>query len=234
MRWSYSDITLYEQCPYAWYLKHTLPRDVRQNNVYGQYGSYMHELLEKYEKGEWLLEEMVEAYTDGYQAAVTLPFPKGSEASVDKYYQQGLDYLLQFEGYEEYDIVAVEYEANFEFGGHQFLGYIDLILKNNAGEILIVDHKSAGKFDRKMYKQLYMYSKPVMDLLSKWPTYLAFNMFRINDTKVETFDPMRFHEVEKWARNVIYKVQDDQEYLANPDYFYCRNICNYREQCPHV
>lgn len=51
MTFSFSSLTLFEQCPYAWYLKYIECRD-KASNCYADFGSYCHKILEMYAKEE--------------------------------------------------------------------------------------------------------------------------------------------------------------------------------------
>lgn len=53
MQWSFSRLNAYYNCPYEWKM-HYLECNKSENGFFGEYGSLIHKILEKYEKGNFL------------------------------------------------------------------------------------------------------------------------------------------------------------------------------------
>lgn len=72
--WSYSSVHQYADCPRGFYLQR-IEHVPQKNNAFALYGSFMHEILEKYFKGLITIPEMRELYVTDYDSRVTIPFP---------------------------------------------------------------------------------------------------------------------------------------------------------------
>jgi CRISPR/Cas system-associated exonuclease Cas4 (RecB family) len=120
------------------------------DNCYGQYGTFCHELLEQCANGKLEVYELTDKYIEGFDAAVKEPFPNNNYVDLrEKYYNQGYDYFESFEGFDDYEILAVEKRVEFVLADkYKFVGVIDLVVRDSNGEILIIDHKSKTIFKR--------------------------------------------------------------------------------------
>lgn len=210
----------------------------------------MHETLEKYFKGELAPYETEDYFAFGFTAGIHYDFPKNKYVDLsDSYYQKGLEYLnnLDFD-FDKYEILGVEKRITFEISGIKMTGFIDLLLKDKeTGEIIVVDHKSANlKFKKngEIYKkdaehyeqfkrQLYIYSKAVIEEFGK-VDYLAWNLFKQEEIHKIPFDEDEYEEALSWAINTINQIRQEILFLPNSSNdFYCREICNYRNNCEY-
>lgn len=241
MIWSYSRLTTYETCPYCFYLQYITEKSAYPS-AFGQYGSFCHELLEVYFKGEIPDFLMLNYYSDHFMEYVTCDFPpnKWKDLAQD-YYQKGQAYFASFDGLEDKykEIMEVEAEYVFDVGEYKFKGVIDLVAKNYDDELEIVDHKSksAPKSNRELdewYRQLYLYCIPVFNKYGVYPKRLNFNMFKLQDWYTEEFDMVRFEKAKQWAIDTIHAIEDDMRFDAgDPKSFWCDFICGMREHCPN-
>ena len=63
MIFSFSNLSMFEQCPYSWYLKYIEDRN-RTSNHYADFGSYCHKILEMYANEEIQKSDLLEYYAE--------------------------------------------------------------------------------------------------------------------------------------------------------------------------
>ena len=69
MTWSFSRLNSYYNCAYEWYL-HYLECNKSENGFFGEYGSLIHKILEKYTNGELSLFELNQYYEDNFNDCI--------------------------------------------------------------------------------------------------------------------------------------------------------------------
>ena len=144
-------------------------------------------------------------------------------------------------------MLGIEQEVRFKIGDYDAVGYIDLLLKDKSdGNIIILDHKSAalkfkknGEISKKdaqhfldFQRHLYLYSKPVIEQYGK-VDWLVWNMFRQRDYIKVPWTEDGYNEALNWAENTIHRIEAEEEWSANPDYYYCHNLCGQRNICEY-
>ena len=242
MRWSYSRLTSFENCAYAWYSRY-LYGEEEAENFYSSYGSLVHGLLERYFKCDLRADELPIEFVEGFYADVAPLAYDGSIA--DKYMAAGHDYFINFSP-PPYDVVGVEEKIEFEMNGNTFVGIVDLVCREPDGSgLVIIDHKSRGlrcrssrktptKTDEELDKylrQLYLYSVGVCEKYGELPTSLCFNCFRTGTFIKEPFCIDAFEETKKWATNLIEEIKNTEVFRPTLDWFYCTNLCGFRDTC---
>lgn len=248
MTWSFSRINAASSngCMREW-KKHYIDLDDTVNSAYGQSGSVAHSVLESYFKGELNEFELSDAFTERYSEEVTMPFP---EKTGDTVYDKALEYFenFSFES-DKYNILGVEKKIEFNIGEYKCVGYIDLLLRDKEdGRIIVLDHKSSSikilkngnvsKGDAEHFlafkRQLYLYSKAVIEEYNEEPKTLKWNMFK-DHTYIEIpWDRNEYEEALVWAEETIKTINKETNYPANPSYFYCCHLCSVRDQyCPY-
>ena len=249
MRWSYSRINSFETCKYAWFLTYIkeLPSI---NNFFSDYGLFIHSILEKYLKKELSIFELVDYYENNYKKNVKCkapPYPKGM---AERYYEDGLAYLENFEGFGELEIISVESKMRFTTEeGYEFGGYIDLIAKDTDGEYIVIDHKSSNIFKKKTTKkygeeividttklkgykkQMYLYATDVKDKFGKFPKELRLNLFRMNKEHIIPFDEQEYNETIAWANECINSILSEKDFKEHISEYFCRQLCGVRKSC---
>ena len=224
-RWSFSSVKLFEQCPYAFYLKYVMD-EPEAENAFAQHGKFAHRLLERCLKGELTAFELADVYESEYQVNVTEYFPFNNIAK--SFYEKTLQYFLDYDGFAG-EIVSVEEELTTKFGNYDFVGYADLIMKDNKG-IYIVDHKSHAAFKSKKereeyFRQLYLYAECVKRKYGEYPYKLVFNMFRVPKMETELFDLSQCNITEKWFVGEIEKILQTTKWECKTNDWYCSNLC---------
>lgn len=250
MVWSYSRLSEFAQCRYAFYLKY-LEGDadrVAEGNYYAEVGSFVHEILAKIFNGELTVDEAPEYFAEHFDDNV---FYKTRKSIMDSTYEACANYFadVSFDWLKDFDIVGVEKKVDIEIGGEKFIGFIDLLLRDKeTGEYILIDHKSAAyplsksgtvlKSKQKSYesykKQMYLYCKAVHDLYGVYPTKIAWNHFKSLNWVEIPFIKEDFDEAMQWFSDQINEIKAEETFPETMDFFYCHNLCDFRSSCEYV
>lgn len=252
MTWSFSRLNF--SCPYEWH-RHYIECEPQESNFYAEFGSLVHQIIEYYAKGILPPDQLLEYYDNNFDDKVQSECdPKRRE----QYYNQGFDYVSNISQnlqLEDYDILGVEKalkfslkerRPGFEERDYPFTGFIDLFLKNKkTGKIIIADNKSANmrfRRDGTPYKnqeehwlafqrQLYLYSYPFVEE-GQEISYLSWNFFRQGGVfKTIPWKRKDYDKAVNWALDRIHFLEQEEEFLPKPDFFYCNSLCGYRYNC---
>lgn len=240
MTWSYSRIKSFDDCPYGWFLRY-IRGEEGVPLFYSSFGSFVHELLAGFYRGELTRDEMKTKYIFGFRENVKGERPPGDVAS--NYFAKGLEYITNFEPL-PFKILGVEEEVRFSACGMNLLGYIDLVGEDEDG-LAVIDHKSRdlrGRSKRKkptmkdtelddMLRQLYIYSAAVEQKYGRLPAKLVFNCYRTGTVITEPFVAEKYDEAIRWAHKTVERLKDAEEFYPQYDFFKCRNLCDYHESC---
>lgn len=240
MTWSFSRVSAFDSCPYRWYLSYIRGcRDI--DKFYASYGSFMHSIIERYYKNELRKEDMVSEFLLGFSENVRGFRPKADV--LNSYIESGVEYLRNFEPF-PFRMLDVEKRVVFEIEGIPFTGFIDF-LGEKDGELYIVDNKSRNlkprsgrekptKYDKvldEMLRQLYLYSAAVEQEYGKLPKALYFNCFKNNSFIEESFSREAYEEAKRWAVDSIHRIENEEEFEANPEFFKCIYLCGVSDRC---
>jgi CRISPR/Cas system-associated exonuclease Cas4 (RecB family) len=225
---------------YLTYIK----RADRENNFFGEYGSFIHKLLEEYFSGNMEIDDMVEYYEKNYSINIITsppPYPKGM---AENYYNSGLDFFADFNSYgirrENYEILEIEESTYTGFDDISLVIKPDIILKNKkTGKITLIDYKTARKDDKKIEaykKQLLMY------------TYFLWSekQLEVDNIKIWFIKSKEFYTIEKnphdvitmldWIKSVRNKITEERNFepnLSKDNEYFCSNICSMRLWCEY-
>lgn len=251
MRWSYSRLTSFEHCQYAFYLNYIVNDDTKylsEGNFYAEVGIFVHEILAKIFNGELTLEEASQYYVDNFEKYI---FYKTKKKTMKKTFELCADYFagVSFDWLNDYEILGVEREVNFKIEGYNFVGYIDLLLRDKRdGGIVIVDHKSSPyplKLDGNIKKnsragfetykkQMYLYSYAVKEEYGVFPKEIIWNHFKAGGKFVKIpFLKKEYDKAVKWLIDTIHKIENEDDFKPNLNYFYCKTLCNFRNSCEY-
>lgn len=248
MTWSFSRLNSFYQCKLEWKL-HYLDCNKSENSFFGQFGSFVHKILEMYAKGELSLFELSTFYEEHFEEEVNIPAPYNKHVDLKQsYYEKGLDYLDNIDLIlEDYEVLGVEKEVRFTIGNLDFIGFIDLLLKEKkTGDLIILDHKSSSikilksgkvsKTDQQHFlefqRQLYLYSKPVIEEYGK-VSFLEWNLFKDRNHLKIPWNKDDYEEALKWAEDTVKLIGQESEWGPNQEFFYCRNLCGQKSRCPY-
>ncbi len=242
MTWSHTRLTAYDDCKYQWYLKYILYPGVKNEHLFfSTYGKTMHELIASYLKGEYTKEELQSKFVKDYSMVSET---RGLPSLITTYFDAGLSYLKNME-FPKGNILEVEGSHNFNIGDIKMTGIIDLVLENENGELMVVDHKSSEMKPRskrkkptktdelldKKLKQLYIYAIPVEEKYGKLPDKLCFNCFRKGGFIEEPFVQETFEETKQWVKDKVDEIAKTTSFYPETDYFFCRYLCDRHDYC---
>lgn len=243
MTWSFSRLNSFYNCRYEWKLRY-IDCNKSENGFFGEYGSLIHKILEKYEKGELSLFELNDYYEEHFSESVPHDAPPNKYVDIKQsYYEKGLDYLNNIDlDLDKYEILGVEKEVRFQISGKDFIGYIDLLLKEKeTGKIIILDHKSAsikilknGKVSksdqehvREFIRQLCLYAIPIIEEYGHVDE-LWWNLFKDKNWLKMPFNKGDYDEAIKWAEDTLTLIENEKNWFPNPDSYYCNFLCGQR------
>lgn len=255
MVFSFSRLNSYHTCPYGWKLQY-LDKVPQCGSGFAEWGSLCHSIFEDYAKGNLAEFELLDAYEERYPQYMENEFPPSRGVPMaEKYYERGRELFAAFPGFpESWEILAVEQEVRFLYEGVNFLGYIDLLVRDKTdGRLIVVDHKSKAAFknaeEQSHYAiQLYLYAYWVWQTYHEYPKELLFNMFRVDQTVTIPFDKSDMDSALKWVTDTVQMIREDEdfwdkisleyektnrplsEYKQND--FFCLWLCGSKASCP--
>ena len=243
MTWSFSRLNSFYNCRYEWKLRY-IDCNKSENGFFGEYGSLIHKILEKYEKGELSLFELNDYYEEHFSESVPHDAPPNKYVDIKQsYYEKGIDYFNNIDlDLDKYEVLGVEKEVRFQIAGKDFVGYIDLLLKEKeTGKIIILDHKSAsikilknGKVSksdqehvREFIRQLCLYAIPIIEEYGHVDE-LWWNLFKDKNWLKMPFNKGDYDEAIKWAEDTLTLIENEKNWFPNPDSYYCNFLCGQR------
>ena len=244
MTWSFSRLNSFYNCPYEWKLRY-IDCNKSENGFFGEYGSLIHKILEKYENGELSLFELNDYYEEHFSDGVPHDAPPNKYVDIKQsYYEKGLDYFNNIDlDLDKYEVLGVEKEVRFQIAGKDFVGYIDLLLKEKeTGKIIILDHKSAsikilknGKVSksdqehvREFIRQLCLYAIPVIEEYGHVDE-LWWNLFKDKNWLKMPFNKEDYDEAIQWAEDTLKLIEAEKQWLPNnSSSYYCNYLCGQR------
>lgn len=252
--WSFSRLRTYRECPAA-FKRVYLDNCQKENNAFAEWGSLGHSILEDYARGKLVEYELEDVYNERYIDYVIHDFPptRGTPLS-EKYYDSGVLYFSSFEGFpSNWEVIGAELEATFQINGYEFIGYIDLLVRDRDDNcLMVVDHKSKSGFknDAELAEyaiQPYLYSKWVYETYGEYPKESIFNMFRENTMVVVPFVESEYEAALDWAVSTIEAIYEDVDFwdkiylkyensgkdicTYKQNDFFCCNLCSCRMEC---
>lgn len=243
MTWSFSRLKAFDQCKYGWFLKYLLEVPKGEPQFFASFGSFAHSLLADYLSGKLRRRDLAAAYLTGFSARV----PGGAPSSrvFASYFDDGLRYFQNPAPF-PFEILAVEQKIRFEIDGLPFVGFVDVIGREEDG-LVVLDHKSralkppSGRkkptLDDKMlseyFVQLYLYSVGVKNEFKMPVKYLEMNIFRKNLCIKSQFDADAFEQAKKWAVETVKAIDREQNFEPNVDFFQCKYLCDVKDHCDY-
>lgn len=252
MRWSYSRLTSYEHCKYEFYLNYIVNDNnqyLSEGNYYAEVGSFVHEILAMIFEGKLTPDEACQYYADNFDNNVCY---KVKQSTMDKTYEACASYFAEvdFSWLNDYEILGVEKEVKFTIEGYDFIGYIDLLVRDKRdGKIVVIDNKSSdypfklnGEVKKKCEnsfrnykKQMYLYCYAVKELYNEFPKEIWWNHFKDGGKFAKIpFLEEEYKDAVTWMVETIKKIENEDEYDPNMEFFYCNNLCNFRHSCEYA
>ena len=174
---------MYEECPYSFYFKKLDDTKEGMTNAYAEAGKFAHEILADIFKKEITIQEGLDRWIDEYYDYVG----RMKQETKDKKFEEFANYLASLDlsmiESGKYKVLEVEDRSEWKHGKYNMIGYIDLLLEDTeTGELILVDHKSLGRFMKKdnitplknmldgfnaYKKQMYLYCMPIYEKYGK-------------------------------------------------------------------
>lgn len=223
MTWSFSRLNAYHQCPYGWKL-HYLDDVAQVGSGFADWGSLCHSIFEDYEKGNLADFELLDAYEERYPQYMQNDFPpiRGIPMA-DRYYERGRELFASFPGFpENWEVLGVELRVDFEIDGNQFVGFIDLLVRDKEdGRLIVIDHKSKSKFkspeEQAHYAiQLYLYAYWVYLHYGERCKELIFDMFRAGNMVRIPYRQEDQDAAIEWFLDTIRQIYQDEAFESAP------------------
>ena len=81
---------------------------------------------------------------------------------------------------------------------------------------------------------MYLYSHAVKQIYGEFPKEIRWNHFK-DGGKFATINFLQneYDEVIKWFKNTIHSIQNEDDFEPSLEYFYCSNLCNFRNSCEY-
>ena len=191
----------------------------------------MHSLLQRWAEGELETYELLSEFENGYEDNVPEKFPKlrNGKSMEDGYYDDAIQFLSGFDGIGSYKIISVEEHFEIQIEDFIFNGYIDLLLEDEDGNLIVWDWKSKKEFEdeeeeAKYRRQLYLYSYYVEEKYGKYPQKTTFYCFRKQTEYTREFDENAYNNAIKWMFDTVRKIR---ELYSAYNWFKCNNICGF-------
>ena len=249
--WSHSRIACFCQCKYEFYLKYILKDKLLYppiDNYYAEVGVFVHDILAQIFQGKLTTEEALAYYSKNYDDSIKNPT---KDSIMFNNFMKIADYFadLDLTNLKNYDIIGVELEERFKVGNNNFVGYIDLLLRDKAdGKLILIDHKSSAyPFTKKgtvkkaeinhfeTYKrQMYLYSHAIYQQFGEFPKEIVWNHFKDGgQLAVIPFKKEEYDEIIAWFEKTIEEITAEEAFEEHEDFFYCHNLCNFRRCCEY-
>lgn len=243
MTWSWSRIKTFEDCQYRWYLKYLYGAE-SQRQFFSDYGKFVHEIFAFYLKGVITPEEAKKLYLTRFSDNISVSLVPNTKVLVN-YFRDGLDAMDRLGG-QNFTPLAVEKKVNFRIGNRRFVGFIDLIGRDDTG-VLLIDHKSRKLKPRShrdkptasdaelddYLRQLYIYAAAYEQESGHFPDWLCFNCFRSGEFIREPFDVSAYKSAVEYAESSIESIRKTEEFAPSVEYFKCRYLCDVNDQCEY-
>ena len=243
MKYSFSSVSSFETCPYGFKLTY-LDAVPRESNFFSVFGSYCHDILEKFFRGELEVWDLADYYEENYTKFMTIPPPPYPAGMGSQYFDDGLFFFENFEfDKDKYEILLIEDKIELKHKDFSLVIKPDLILKNKeTGKLVLLDYKTSklkgNKYDDKKmedYKrQFYLYvffywiAKGIeIDKIFVW-------FIRNNQFKEIPIDRFKMQETIEWFENGITKIKNEMEWKANTDKsnnYFCSFLCSVKNSC---
>lgn len=250
MRWSYSRLNSFEHCKYCFYLKYIIGNDdeyLAEGNYYAEVGKFVHEILAMIFDGKLTPDEASQYFVDNYEEYVCY---KVKDSIMEKTFESCANYFsnVDFSWLNDYEILGVEMEVSLKIGDYEYIGFIDLLIRHKqTGDIIIIDHKSAGyplkkdggvlaksKESFESYKkQMYLYSHVVKQIYGELPKEIWWNHFKDEKIAKNPFDETDYQKSLEWFTDTIHEIEKEENYEPTINFFYCSNLCDFRNCCEY-
>lgn len=193
--YSWSRLETFRTSPYEYFLSYVLhKKSDREDSIYGALGGQVHDVLEKFYKGEIDFDSMIELFEDSWTTCydiAQLRFVRSDNSkneSIAKKYKTDLQHFFKNHKKISYNI-ALEKFLVAKVGDYILQGYCDALYRNEDGKYVIVDWKTSSYFNEKAAEekcgQLVVYAQSLMQAGIKLEDILiCWNMLKYCNVEV--------------------------------------------------
>lgn len=247
MTWSFSRVNSFETCKYSWLLQYIYNED-RKQNYFSSYGLFSHEIMEKWWDKKIETFELAKYYEENYDDCVTIPAP----SFLEKYNFSQRAYNDAHKFYETFDwnrddfeLLGNEDTIETEHRGKKLTIRPDTLVKHiPSNEVWLIDYKTSAMFDKKTgkakedkletyKKQLFLYAyfieREQGHKIDK--IVLVFPKFALDKNIVVDYNEDIANEYLDWFFETIEKIEQEENFEASPNKFFCDNLCSVSESC---
>lgn len=248
MRFSYSSTSTYQTCPYSFKLSY-IDAMPRKNNFFAQYGTLVHECMEKFFTGELEMFELSNYYSENFDKIVVTDPPPIPPNMKEKYREQGQSFFdLFYFDKNPYDILVVEGKFNLNIAGINFVAKPDLVLRNkDNNKNILIDYKTSYPFklDKKTgeikkdfekinsyYKQMYTYTHALKKEMGIDIDKITLWFPRADKTVSIQHSIEEEKEAISWIEKTVGMIKEDNNFMYNnSNSYFCNNLCSVRDYC---
>lgn len=241
MTWSYSRLQSFLKCPHGFFV-HYITGEEEDDTFLASYGSFVHQIHQLVFSGYLKRDEAAIYYLENFGDFVHGGITKEIFSS---YYKGAYEYfknMPKFDG----QIVGVEKEFRFDVLGYPFVGYADLITREEDG-LVLYDHKAKilkpysgrkkpTKTDLELdeySRQLYLYAHAMHEEYGEYPKQMVFNCYRNRTLIKMDFHEDKLHNTLCWCDDLIHKIRDYDKWNPDIDFFKCKYLCGLNERCDY-
>ena len=243
---SFSSVNTYLTCPQSFKLTY-LDKVHRGSSFWGEYGSFCHDILQKYFEGNLDIFELADYYKKNYYENVKTSPPPFIKNIHEDYYEKGLSFFEEFDfPKEKYEIINVE---EFVRGNYENIGFVmkpDLILiDKTTTSVVLLDYKTAdlwkkGVFNKKKMQEYKVQMNLYIYFLRKTKG-LQINkviLWFLRNNKFEEWDYNAEDEAAalEWFINVAREITLNTDWHPNNDKknaFFCQHLCSVSSSCEY-
>jgi len=245
MNFSFSNISTFETCNYAWFLTYIESKE-RYSNYYSEFGNLCHDVMEKFMGDELDIFDLSDYFTKNYSTIVRSsppPFPKGLS---ERYYNEMIEFLdsISFDKSLNQPL-SIEEFISMKIGDVSVIAKPDLLYKDTIKDKIILcdfktskPFKSNGKLDQKKIdgytKQLLLYAYIIKEVSHIHIDEIMLWFLRYDE---QVFIPFTQDDVQKTLNEFIENVniiKDTREYPPNTkNKFFCQSLCGVSHSCKY-
>lgn len=229
---SASAVNLFLNCNTSYFLKYVMGLNIDDTELsYARYGTLVHEICENICNGKYLfLDEAVEEFEERFPTCCITP---------EGYYDEGITGIArQWEFFDDFKITPIGAEVEFSVKPFEniprFFGFIDLVYRDDGGNLIVRDYKSSKPYtDKQLEHQIqpYFYSEACLEMYGELPKYFEFDFIRFGEKKTIVTDET-FLEFQRVRMQGIWKKMEAKAFKSNWNPFFCNSFCECRSSCP--
>jgi len=251
IRFSYSAISTFETCNYAYKLAY-IDAMPREDNFYSDYGTLIHECMEKFFTDELETYELTPYYNKRYSEVVKSSAPYSPPDIAQRYRLAGQDFFDNFSFDKSlYKVLLVEDKIEFNLADDlMFTARPDLVLHElSTGKFILFDYKTAAPFrvssitkketvDKKKmagyYKQMFTYTYALRNYRAMPIDEITLWFTRPNRQITIPWDKEKEEEAVNWLSEVVGKIKMEEKFTPNTSNpYFCNEICSLRRSCEY-